>query len=703
MNPEERIRQGVETMRRNGAPEAVIRAYIERETAKLQAGAPVAGGGGRGGGPGAGGPASTGAPTKPPGLTAGETLRGAGRAFAGGLTAQWADELEAGARTGSFSGPRYEAVRDSLRGEQAKFAQQYPKANFAAEMAGGIAPVVGATLLSGGAAAPAAATTKLLPALARGAGVGAAYGGATGAGMARTKEEIPGATATGVIAGGMVGGALPAGAALAKGAGRAGFNLFDRGIRELAESGGLTGRAAQKVVPKLDDRAAKIAEQRIYKSLIDDGLTPEQAARRLGEMQARGVPAAVVDAGEENTLEVLNTAFLTPGPGRRTASQYARERVAGMSGRLAEQLEEASGAKLENLNAVVKRIAEERREPARQLYKAAFESGPLQLDERAVQLLTSKATGDLRGAWFEGLRRSTLDETLGGPMPALQPLFRRVQNEAGEDVIELVRPPSARDIDFIKRGLDVKIEKAVRDRDGYLAKLLTQTKNTLLEQTDAQVPAYREAREFWAGQESLIRAMDLGKKFLRGSEDDFGDLVAGMTQDELLMYRRGAANALAESLRKRDGRMSALNVLTDPTAQARLKAVFPDAESFNLLKQVVDDELKGAAPFARMTRQSQTAQNLAGLAELVDNAGAMALDPKSAALMQLLRATRGNTEAVSAQTARLLTQQGPAAGDFLTRLGVPATTLQQTRRAATGASAQGILGGRFGGSMGAGR
>jgi hypothetical protein len=698
-----RARAKTEAQRRIDAGDFTTQEQVDSFMAAQGIAPLVAGGGGRSGGPGMGGPAAASRVASDAGLTAGETLRGAGRAALQGLTAQFGDELEAGVRTGSLSGPRYQAVRDSLRDEQARFAAEYPKTNLAAELAGGIAPVVGATLATGGAAAPAAAA-RLLPSMARGAAVGAGYGAATGAGMAAEREDIPAAAITGAMAGGALGMALPAGGALASGVGRAGANFFDRATRELAESGGLMGRGAQRAVPALDARAARIAEERILKALRDDGLTPAQAAERLALMQSRGVPAAVVDAGEENLLETLNTSFLVPGPGRRTAAQYARERMAGTPGRLAEQLEKVSGAKLENLNTVLTRIRTERAAPAAQLYRQAFaNAAPLQLDETANTLLTSPFTGDLRKAWGEGLRRAMLDETVFKNLPAPMPMFRTVTREGGEKAVELMRAPTVRDIDFIKRGLDAEIQKAVKLGDGELTRLLTGTKNALLQQADDQVPAYRAAREFWAGEEALMGALERGKRFLRGGEDDFADAVSAMTPDELVMYRRGAANSLAESLRKRDGRLAAVNVLTDPTAQARLRAIFPDEESFAMLKRVVEDEVKGTAPFARMTRQSQTAQNVAGLAELVDNAGAMAMDPKSAALMQLLQATRGNTEAVAGQTARFLTQQGPEAIEYLRRLSVQPTRFQQARGAATGAGAQGILGGRFGGSMGANR
>lgn len=637
-------------------------------------------------------------------LGPGEFSKGAGRSLMQGLTANFWDEIEAGAR--SLGKGEYRPIRDQIRAEQEQFQSQNPKLSTALEIGGGIAPVVAATLV-GGPAGGGAAATRLIPRMATGAATGGFYGAASGAGMAPEMKDVPKGMAVGGTVGTVLGGALPAVGAGFGALGRGGMNAAEKVTREVAEAGNAMSPFAQRAVPFFDERASKIAQQNIAQKLIDDGLTPEQAADALAAMQARGVPASVVDAGEENILELLNSSYLVPGPGRRVASQYAQERVSGLAGRLAEQVERLSGVKLENLNAVVRQIAKERSAPAGALYRKAFTSGPIEVSDEVVNLIKSPATGDLRRAWAEGWRRSTLDDELGeagSGLPALKPLFKTVKDKAGKETLELARPIEIRDIDYMKRGLDAQIRREMGSKtpDNDLIRLLEGTKKRLLADADGQVPIYAEARKFWGGEQGLMDALEKGKRFQYGSDDDFADLIAGFTPDEIIMFRRGAANAIAEDLRERGGRtVSTLNVLTDPTAQNRLRAIFPDEESFNLLKRIVDDEVKGAAPYRRLTGQSQTAQNLAGLGDLVMSSSAgLPLDPKTAAMQSLFNLMSGNTRAVADQQARMLTRSGPQAVDFLRSLQPTLSPSDQAVRALLGSPAQGVVAGRAGATFG---
>lgn len=637
-------------------------------------------------------------------LGPGEFAKGAGRSLMQGLTANFWDEIEAGARS---LGPRdYRTIRDEIRGKQERFQSENPKLSTGLEIGGGIAPVVAATLV-GGPVGGGAAASRLLPRMATGMATGGAYGAASGAGMAPEMKDVPRGLAVGGAVGTVLGGALPLAGAGLGAAGRGAMNVFDKTARSIADAGGMLSPMARQVIPALDERAGRIAQQNIAQKLADDALTPQQAADNLAAMQSRGVPAAVVDVGEENTLELLNSSYLVPGPGRRTASQYVQQRVAGLAGRLAEQVERLANVKLENLNAVVRQIAKERAAPARELYTKAFTSGPIQISDEVAGLIKSPATGDLRKAWLEGWRRSTLDDELGeagSGLPALKPLFKTVKDQSGKESLELARAIEVRDIDYMKRGLDAQINRELGSAkpDGDLIRLLEATRKRLLAEADAQVPAYAEARAFWGGKQGLMDALEKGKRFQYGSDDDFADLIAGMTPDEIVMFRRGAANQIAEDLRERGGRtVSTLNVLTDPTAQNRLRAIFPDEESFNLLKRIVEDEVKGAAPYRRLTGQSQTAQNLAGLGDLVMSSSAgLPLDPKAAAMQSLFNLMSGNTRAVAEQQARMLTRSGPQAVDFLRSLQLNPSAANQAVRALLGTPSQSIVAGRVGGNVG---
>lgn len=646
---------------------------------------------------------STAASGAPPveGPSFGSQLKGSARALLGqGLGMQFGDELEAGVRTGSFSSPEYKTLRDKIRAEQAQFAQNNPIMSPALEIGGAALPAIAALVGSGGAAAPALAAggRSLLGRAATGAAVGAGYGAVQGAGAAPEMEDVPGSMATSGGLGAAFGLAFPLAGA---GIGLAG-DVAETGVRGAAQRGGAMGRMAQRAVPMLDRRAEARARAKLGQAFGDDMMTPEQAAERLREMTQRGAPAVVADVGEENVRELANTAFLIPGEGRRRIAQTATDRVKGTSGRLAENVERTGRTTLGNTNQVVREIAEARKAPAARLYNAAFEAGDVTLDERGIDLLLST---DFRKSWYDGARLAKLDNTLGNA-PALKPLYRKVVNEAGQETIELVRMPTVRDIDYIKKGLDELIDEAERKGKGNLVRIYTQAKNELLGQVDQQVPVYAEARQFWGGQEGLMRAIEKGKRFLRGGDDDFADQVAGFTQDELEMYRRGAANGIAEMLRRRDGRATALNILTDPTAQARLKQIFPDEESFEMLRKVIGDEERMGQLYNRTMRQSQTAQNLAGILDFATDirpgtfTQTSPRDLASRAMAGLVNTGLRGTQASSATAlSKLLTTGGEEGAQLLESLGPEAMRAMRRMnfRSGLGRRVGGYAGGTFGG------
>lgn len=675
--------------------------------------------------------------SEPAPLSTGEKLVGGARALVGqGFGLGWGDEVEAGLRA-PFSDRNYKEIRDEIRGEQARFASEYPKTNLALEIGGGALPAVGSLIASGGASAPALAPA-LGARMARGAAVGMGTGAVSGAGMAPELEDVPRGAGVGATIGAVGGAALPAiftgarnmagraadvleapiralaasapespaiGAGgqrlLGPGAGAPGVGPTRAAARALQAVQNAPARAAQAVVPMLDRRQLSRAEQKYLQALIDDGMTPDAAAERLAQMQARGAPASLADVGEESMLELTNTPYLIPGPGRRTVSQFFGDRTQGTSGRLAEAVEKSSATKLGNVNQMAREMDAVRKPIANRMYRQAYAHGPLELDEQALDKIMTK---DFRRGWYEGRRLSRLEAFTDEDRQPLAPLFKVSRDEAGDEVVELMRPLTVRDIQLMKLGIDEAASRARRMGSKNEERVLTAAKNFVLEQVDAQVPVYREARQFWGGVQGLMNALEDGKLFLRGGADDFADRVATLTPDELKFYRMGAANAIAEALRKREGRAVALNILTDPTAQQRLQAIYPDEEAFQTLLSVVGDEKQMAGPLARMSRQSQTAQNLLNVLDFASDMrpGQFIPEPKMMgmqALANLFNAGQRQAQSSSAaQLAELLTRQGPEAVQYLRSLQPQAQ--RQSARAAAGARAAGRTSGIMGGQVG---
>jgi hypothetical protein len=119
------------------------------------------------------------------------------RSALGGLTLNWADEVEAALRTGSIKGKEYENLRDELRAKQDQFVKENPKTALATSVGGSLALPLGALGIG-------AKSMGLLKNIA----TGAALGGVQGLGGAKEGENLAGQTLKGAAFGGGVSGVL---------------------------------------------------------------------------------------------------------------------------------------------------------------------------------------------------------------------------------------------------------------------------------------------------------------------------------------------------------------------------------------------------------------------------------------------------------------------------------------------------------------
>lgn len=126
------------------------------------------------------------------------------RSIAGGMTFNFADELEAALRTGSISSAEYTKLRDQLRAQQGQFAKDYPVGQTLSELGGSLA-MPGVAMLK-----PVTRGVGLVGDVALGTGMGAL----TGLGQAETMDDALNKAALG----GMIG---AGGTALLSGVGRA--------------------------------------------------------------------------------------------------------------------------------------------------------------------------------------------------------------------------------------------------------------------------------------------------------------------------------------------------------------------------------------------------------------------------------------------------------------------------------------------------
>jgi len=185
----------------------------------------------------------------------------------------------------------------------------------------------------------------------------------------------------------------------------------------------------------------------------------------------------------------------------------------------------------------------------------------------------------------------------------------------GEPIVGSV--PNMKLLASAKEGLDSILgTPAMRDPlTGRLTKegvSVDKVRRALLAELDAANPAYKAARESWAGHSDSLEALRWGRDILRGKPEDIAAEVEKMSPSEKEFARLGVADMLREKILKTGlGGDEAKQVIKSPWMKEQLRPVFKDDATFN---KFIDSVMAERTMFE--TRQkaiggSQTAERMA--------------------------------------------------------------------------------------------
>jgi hypothetical protein len=530
------------------------------------------------------------------------TVDAAARGAAQGLTANFSDEIRGLVEAGGanpddpasvyklisgalqyFGGDqeakqRYDAAVARERELNQQAETQHPVASTAGQVGGALALPIGAM-----------GQAATLPGrVAAGVGVGAAFGGASGAGAATDANS----RITQGITGAGVGGALgAAGPVLLKGVELAGSGVSKalepivnsiRGYREPE------GEAARRVVSSIS---------RDYRNG-----TPGLSGGEFRAAQAEGTPVKVMDLGGETTRALARSAANTSPEGRAVLGRAIDDRYEGQTGRLTDWLRSsfnypdamAQQAALENVAKTINRPA----------YAKAYAQG------RA-------------GIWDDEL--SAMSEA-PAVRSAVQAATRTIQNKSAtstNDPALISRwvnggKPTLEFWDQVKRELDQGINVAKREGRREDFATLTDIKNTLISKLDAAVPDYARARsgasQFFGAQDAL----EAGQKFVTENfaNKEARAAIAKMSPIERHLFQDGFVSRFIETLERTGDRRNVLNqIAQSPAAREKINIALGPQKAAELEAKL---RVEGIMDLARGAVQgnSTTARQLieAGLA-----------------------------------------------------------------------------------------
>lgn len=490
-------------------------------------------------------------------------VRGLAQQTAQGATFGASDEIVGagkaifGREGGETFGDAYIRHRDAERAKLSEFSDAYPKTAFTSEMAGGI-------LAPGLAGARAAnAGIHALPTMGgmalRGAGAGIATGAAFGVGKADEMQDAPIQALLGAATGGTIGGILPPAAEALK---------------------RLLGRVPMSA-----------AGRRLAIAMGRDKQTPAQVDAAVARAQALGRPINRADVGGPAMRRELETVAQRPGSGASLIETTLTNRNKGQLNRLTNDFMRATGVKTTTLLDEIGDVMARRKKAADPLYKPALAFRAEQSPEMVH------------------VYQSVIKTPLGKQALAYA---RKILNVESFDDAPLMHR-----IDALKQGMDDVINTSKRAGKDGISRRGVEAKAELVELIDSINPAYKPARDAWAGPTAYLNAIEDGRGILARSKsaEEVAAAFSKLGASEQEAYRLGAVNAVVTRMRQDASKEpNLLKLIRSPEVKDKLSAIIPPkmrAAFFEILN--LEDSMHETSVGA--LRGAQTAQRIAAQRE----------------------------------------------------------------------------------------
>jgi hypothetical protein len=561
------------------------------------------------------------------------TLTNAARTALQGLTFGFGDEIEAGLRA-PFSDRSYTDIRDDVRENLSAFSRENPATAMALEIGGGLVLPGGvlASAARGGRAAMSGAT--LGQTLKTGAAVGAGTGAVAGAGAAPEMGDIPMDALQGAGLGGALGAAAPAL-----------INTGGKFVRNTMDALGVGG----------PQRALTFTERKIIEALERDGLTPQDAARRLQEFRRLGVDnMQIADLGP-NTQGLAYSSANVPNRARPEVQSTLYGRAQDEAGDLAQQVRRRAGLADNQLMGTdyLSDLAERQSLAARQAYPEAYS---IDVDAQPFRKYADRKI--VQNAYEEARRLADVEGTTLPP-------FEQIRNAQSvpTDVMHQVK----RGLDQIVAGQTDALTGKMTPYGASVAKL-TKEMNDELKRLN---PAYARANEEFADFSRLQRSYQDGERYLSLSETDMVNKLKAMNPAEREAFRVGLVSKIQDRANSLDDSADFTKaIFGSPKKRSALRYAFDDPEQFKEFTQVVDgfrsmrqtqNRVLGGSPTAgRLAQDADAGVDPVSFLNIASSAARGNLVPAASAAVRNLSTRAGGLNETTAEmmSNRLLTASG---------------------------------------------
>jgi hypothetical protein len=436
----------------------------------------------------------------------------------------------------------------------------------------------------------------------------------------------------------------------------------------------VAGNVYKSLVKSIFDNPQRLgtdeARQLVKQALVSDVGGIDEAIQFI--LKSKNKPYALADIGP-NTQAYLDAAASIPGPGKQIAKDFLENRDKGILQRLTSDLQVAFGSKAAFFDEFAA-LKTARSDLGGKLYDRA-----LQKDVPINAELTKLFERPSVQAAYDRAIRIAREE--GVKLPNVKIVNGKLQTESGNPITDI----NTTFLHYMKMGLDDVVYNSKNPASGVGTTELAKVKGTRIEflnQLDAANPRYKTAREFWAGDTSVLDAMENGRTVFNKTASDVDILlndVKSMNKSELEGLRLGVMQNLLDQLGGAQTAATlvsatgnpALKILQNNKNLRIIRETFPKDEAGDkaysvFIKNLTDEvQMKGTSKI--VLQGSQTAQRQQAIADVKAGGQAMREMPMMSFQSIIQRAVQrdlgqlgdAQTRAVADELTRILTAQDP--------------------------------------------
>jgi hypothetical protein len=405
------------------------------------------------------------------------------------------------------------------------------------------------------------------------------------------------------------------------------------------------------------------------------GMSPQEAAQRLAEDRARGIPSTLanVDPALVGLAETVaqrsgaSSNIIEAQLGRQMSD--VRERVMGRTGRALK-----AGRYYDEEQA----LASDLRTRARDLYEDAYSFGTVD-DDRILAVLQQPQFKRFFDKARDIADTEKMAARLRGEDPSKYELTPIYTMDAAGNITETVLP-DVRTLDYIKRGIDTVIERGFEGEGiskaeaSALRDLRKQFVNAIDEATidpNTGESAYALARRDYAGDMEVLDAMRTAReKFSRLPPEEVADFVSTASRAEVDAFRTGAFRNIYDKIMESPQNFNAAKrIVNSPLMMERMRPLFDTQAQFNLYKAALLREAQLFDQSSKILSGSPTPRRLQAREEFEGGVpvGEVIANTINSGFMNSLSLLAGNVarsakmpDEIAAETSRLLMSSNPA-------------------------------------------